>query len=387
MSKKRILFFTPTLQRTGSEMALFNLISNSSDDFEMFVVTIIEGELVFKLPTGVGHKSFGSYSNLIENNKPLFRKAINKVFYKYSNDEIMFKEMERLFPSDIWYINTIMFTRIIECAKANKMQTILHIHELEQMFIHLTDLQLKNTVKDPSLIIACSNACADVLKKSGRKEKIEVCYPANNLAGITDDKQKTKQLREKFKLDNDNFLWAMSGTMDINKNPSLFVDIANRLLKKTQKVFFMWIIQGNEDNGYVAYCKNKAIVLGIDEHIIWVSNPGNEYYDYLNSADGFVLTSTKESFSMVTVEALYLGKPVVSFDCGGVKEIVNEKTGIIIEGYNENEMVMAMLKIMNKEFEFNASLAKLSVEKFNDMLQKDLWKSIIDKYFCEPFEK
>ena len=84
---------------------------------------------------------------------------------------------------------------------------------------------------------------------------------------------------------------------------------------------------------------------------------------------------------MVTAEALYLNKPVVSFDCGGVKEIVNEANGIIVKCNNVDSISDAMVKVMNKEFAFNTSFLKDTVEKFDIKYQQERWKQIIDKVF------
>ena len=126
---------------------------------------------------------------------------------------------------------------------------------------------------------------------------------------ISPDPVKTKNIRKKYNIDDDTFLWLMSGTMDVNKDPSIFVDIANNLLRETKNIRFIWLIGGNEDNGYVTFCKNKATELGIGEKIIWAENLNHEGITIiLMLVTVSYLLQQKESFSMVTVEALYLGK-------------------------------------------------------------------------------
>ena len=107
----------------------------------------------------------------------------------------------------------------------------------------------------------------------------------------------------------------------------------------------------------------------------------DDYYDHLNAADGFVLTSAKESFSLVSVEAAYLGKPVVAFDCGGVREIVSEGMGTIVGSWNVSDLVREMSKVMNGETRFDSLVARERVKEFFVGTQGERWLGLMRKYF------
>jgi L-malate glycosyltransferase len=374
----RINIFTPSFNKTGSEVALFNLVNSSADSFEMKVVSNTKGELGTELPESVPYFDIESYSSILPGDQSIFIQRVNKVIKYFRTDEKYLKRFNKKHPADLWYINTIMMPSVVSFAWKNKIPFVLHVHELEQMFAKLTESQFRNVVNYPSLIIACSNTCEEALKWSGRKDGIKVCYPGLDLEKISKGKQRSDLIRKKYNIDNDAFVWIMSGTMDINKNPSLFVEIANYILRKNQKAYFIWLVNGREDNGYVSHCLNKTNELGISDKVIWASNLNEEYHDYFASGDGFVLTSSRESFSIVTVEALSLGKPVVSFDCGGVSEIINDTNGIVVKCKSVEAIGDAMIKVMNKEFVFEPSLLRRSVEKFDIRIQQKNWRQIIE---------
>lgn len=69
-------------------------------------------------------------------------------------------------------------------------------------------------------------------------------------------------------------------------------------------------------------------------------------YPYLKNAKFFVNTSNYESFCMVILEALSLGKMVIATDChSGPREMVNEKNGYLVETNNQTELVNVFNKI------------------------------------------
>ncbi|MEO5572124.1 MAG: glycosyltransferase [Bacteroidia bacterium] len=383
MNKIKIVFFTPTFNRTGSEIALYNLISNAENDFEMTVVSKITGELSASLPKNVKFVSAqpAFLSSLPQNS--LASKALKKGLSLFNSEISFLQGIHKMYPSDLWYINTITQPEVMLFARRNKIPVILHVHELEQMYNCISSEQLNNMISYPELIIACSNTVAEVLQMCGRKDKIEVCYPAIGFDRILVSNEKTKEIRDKFGINEDAFLWTMAGTMDSNKNPSLFVDLANRLLQMNLNAKFMWISARNDDNGYVEFCKRKSFALKIADKIIWIPKQNDEYYSYLNACDGFVLTSNKESFSMVAAEAMYLGKPVLSFDCGGINEIITDQTGIIIPDFNIDLLVQSMISVMNKKFIFNAAMSKETALKFDSKIQKSKWEKIIKYAFSE----
>jgi glycosyltransferase involved in cell wall biosynthesis len=381
MNKKRIVFFTPTFERTGSELALFNLIINVNKDFDITVVSKNAGELSFNMPPDIKFISSEiSFTNKISKNS-LFGRKLKKGLSALRPQNSFLKKIYRLYPADFWYINTITLPEVLEFAHKNKIASILHIHELEQMYNCLSGEQLNNIISYPQLIIACSQTCSNVVKMCGRENKVEVCHPAIDYKNIAVSFSKTNEIRLRHGIKDNTFLWLMSGTMDTNKNPSVFVDIASDILKSNLDVSFMWLKGRNDSNGYIEYCKKKSVTLGIANKIIWIPKLIDEYYDYFNACDGFVLTSVKESFSMVAAEALYLGKPVVSYDCGGINEILSEQTGIIVPGYNTEVLIEAMMMIMNKKFIYDSSKAKATALKFEASLQAEKWKKLLNNNF------
>ena len=367
---KQLTFFTPTMKRTGSEIVLFNLLERIPENYFFRLVSVYKGELL-------------SYIDKKHSKVFIHKKHPESIFSK-----IEFKIKEAFFvpwllnasKNMIWYINTIVLWDYLAYAEKHKIKVILHVHELEQIFSLLSNEQLNRAVNYPDLIIANSNYTKQLVQQYGRTKPIELCYPAIDTKKVVANSDIKKAYRSKLEISDDSFVWSMCGTLDDNKNPELFIDIASELLKKQPNTVFLWI-GGTADKQYASQCQTKALQKNISNKIIWIDSTGDEYQNYFSCADGFVLTSKKESFSIVTLEALLFGLPVVTHDCGGVKEILKEDIGTIVSDKNNvNQFVDAMNSYMNDKSLHNKIRGIERAQEFDIEIWSKKWNTILDKY-------
>ena len=282
---------------------------------------------------------------------------------------------------DVWYVNTVMQPDVIKWAKRERIPCILHTHELAHMLHSLNKEEMSECVNYPSLILASSQAAKDVFSTLGRERDIEVCYPPLNPAEIKTDAQAAQRLRASLGIPDETFIWLMAGSLDPNKNPVRLVQIAQEMLRAGLNAHFIWLGWG--ESGYSSYTQAYAKNLGVSEKISWLMVPKYDYYDCLNAADGFVLTSSHESFSIVSAEAAYLGKPIVAFDCGGVAEIVKPRMGIVIKSWNNSDLITAMAAIMSGQTDFDPAVSRTRVREFFIEAQGERWLRIVRKYFAK----
>lgn len=104
-------------------------------------------------------------------------------------------------------------------------------------------------------------------------------------------------------------------------------------------------------------------------------------FDYISKAKFLVLASQYEGFSMVILEALSLGTPVISFDCesGPNEMIINNENGILVENQNFTELTHKMNIFVEDEnlyqnCKFNAVS---SVAKFQSNVIVNHWLQLL----------
>lgn len=370
-ASRKITFFTPTMNRTGAEITLFNFINRINEGMEVAVISKYKGELLNLLPSNIA-RLFLYYSPI----KSYYLKKIWKPFHR----KILLPLKAAKFKNTVWYVNTITLPEVVEYAEKHKIKLIIHVHEREHFFAKLSPEELKSLIQYPHLIIACSKMAEQVLAEFGRNQGVEICYSPVDTQKIVKDKSVYNDFRKQLGIGKETFLWVMSGTMDANKNPNLFIDIAFEIVKTAPNTLFMWI--GVKENELLQECKERVSQLGLSEKIRWIEHVGSDYFSYFNCADGFVLTSIKESFPLVSLEALCLELPIVSQDCGGIREILKDDLGQIIYKMNAPDlMAEAMIKYMSGELKHDVEKGKQRASEYDINKEAARWNKILIDYF------
>lgn len=85
----------------------------------------------------------------------------------------------------------------------------------------------------------------------------------------------------------------------------------------------------------------------------------------LQKSDVFVFTSLCETFGVSPLEALFTGVPVITTQSGGVNEFITKENGIIVPVKDFKAIAENILKILNKELQFNHDLiSKNAISRF-----------------------
>lgn len=108
--------------------------------------------------------------------------------------------------------------------------------------------------------------------------------------------------------------------------------------------------------------------------------------EQMTSSDAFVLSSQYETFGVVLIESLALGKPVIATRCGGPEDIVQEENGILVQVNNVDALAAAMLTLYNDRLSYKSegireacrasyseeAVARKLIQSYNDVLDRNL---------------
>ena len=87
--------------------------------------------------------------------------------------------------------------------------------------------------------------------------------------------------------------------------------------------------------------------LDLDKHVLLLGYR-NDVTDLMQASQIFVLPSIKEAFGLVILEAMAAQIPIIASHTGGIPEIINQDSGILVEPGNKNELIKAISKLIKK---------------------------------------
>jgi glycosyltransferase involved in cell wall biosynthesis len=125
------------------------------------------------------------------------------------------------------------------------------------------------------------------------------------------------------------------------KGVSVLIKAAVSLHKKFPDVYFTVI----GDGPFRDSLELEAAGAGLKKYMIFTGFR-NDVPDILSSLDIFVLPTLEEGFSIVTLEAMALKKPVIVSEVGGLPEIITSETGITVSPNKPERLETALADLI-----------------------------------------
>lgn len=352
MAKRRVLFLIESLSGGGAEKVLYTLIK--SIDKEKFDITLCCvndcGVYTDEL------KKIVRYVPLIKRQKygNIFSRLRYLLNFKIVYGWIPLSWVYRLFVPkgcDIEVAFVEGFSTKLLSNSTNKRSS-------KMAWVH-TDLEhnhwIKNIYKDFSeekrcyhrfdLVIGVSNVASEAVKKIYSLPNTRTVYnPIDNNEIL----QLAKESIDEKYIVHDRFRICSVGRFVEQKRFDRLLHIVKRLKDEDLDVE-LWLLGAGPLYGqYVKYVKENDL----EENVkFWgfKSNP----YPYIKACDMFVCSSIAEGYSTAMTEACILGLPMVTTDCSGMDEILDNGKYGVITANNENSLYEAV-----KRFVLNPDLLR-----------------------------
>jgi glycosyltransferase involved in cell wall biosynthesis len=243
------------------------------------------------------------------------------------------------------YVNTVASPTLRVLAQVPTTTTVVvHVHELEAALRYgIDDAERALLVQRPDHVVAASQAVADNLVGNHGldQDRIVVHHEfVEPVAPVADDQRAVE--RRRVGLPEDAFVVGGSGMTEWRKAPELFVRIAAELRARTDRpVHFVWV--GGATAGPTwAPLDHEARHLGVADVVRFVGTQ-DEPGAWFRLLDAFALTSREDAYPLAALEAASAGVPVVTFDTGGIVELVGDGERGIVVPYPDTEAFAAAL--------------------------------------------
>jgi glycosyltransferase involved in cell wall biosynthesis len=228
-----------------------------------------------------------------------------------------------------------------------------------------------------SLVIGCSRKVTEQIRLIGA-QNVATLEEGIDTERVVARPLKAQSIRKSLGIPDHSYVWAMSGMTQYRKGLDLVPDLMEGL--RHHNAHLIWIGK-TRDTGYDHYTSREIEKRGLT-NVHFVGEKTTDYYDHLSCADGFVLTSRHDPFPLVMIEAALLGKPIVSFNSGGVKDFVLRKMGEVIDSWNVSDLVTVMVKVMKGHVTLDPSVSHDRALEFDIKIQTKRWERIMLDHFA-----
>ncbi|HAP02369.1 MAG TPA: hypothetical protein DCQ93_10660 [Bacteroidetes bacterium] len=154
------------------------------------------------------------------------------------------------------------------------------------------------------------------------------------------------------------------------KRPQLFIEALNEIGMRTKKKIILKI--GGDGPALDAAMEMKNLSIRINA--LGILNK-QEVSDLMKQSDFFVHASDYETFCIVAAEALCCGTPVIASNRGGLPEIVNEESGVLVEN-TVTDWVTGIEKAMSRSFD-SKRIAEQNQGRFSEQKVGEIFRQLL----------
>jgi len=171
------------------------------------------------------------------------------------------------------------------------------------------------------LLLGVSNSIRDDIRYSMPgfpKDKVQTLYNAIDVAEVEAGQLDKKEARRFLGLDEKAFIVGNVGRLHPDKDQATLIKAFAEFNKKAPLSQLVILGKGRLESEL----KQLALELGVDKQVLFLGQVENAV-NYYRAFDLFALSSDKEPFGLVLLEAMVARVPVVATNCGGAAEVVD----------------------------------------------------------------
>ncbi len=178
------------------------------------------------------------------------------------------------------------------------------------------------------------------------------------------------ELKKKLNLDLNSFVIVYAGRFEPNKGVLELVQ-AMKQLENCSLVIIGWI-QSNKYKEYIEEVRDT--MKGMDNIVETGFVPYAEMQKYYEIADVVVSpTTANESCCLVNLEAMFMGKPVISTYNGAVPEYIQDgKNGLLMHTEHLSDEIVEKVNILKKDKDLRKEISKYNL-KDSDNYQREVY--------------
>lgn len=262
-------------------------------------------------------------------------------------------------------------TSVLVSFMTKKIPIISHLHNnpLWIQNMNIKSLLYKFSLNSYDMVLGVSESIFNEYKYSHCIKNFKVISNPIDLSQIAPENEEK----------NEEYDIIFLGRLTEQKNPIRFLNIINKLKRKNPSIKVVMLGDGELKYDCEMYIKKNNLI-----NNVYLKGFKKNRFDFINFSKIMCITSQWEGFGLMAIEALALGKPVLSTSVGGLVNIVDNNVGKICK--TDEDYINEIEKLLNDktyylEKRFNALEKAKTIENIDEYMKniKEIYTSILRK--------
>ena len=194
-----------------------------------------------------------------------------------------------------------------------------------------------------AIVSVCDAMTEQALEaRVGRPDQFSTVYSGMDADAFLTPRRSRDEVRRELGLADDEVAFATVARLFELKGHDDLIAVAPAILKANPRVRFVWIGDGILRERLIGDLER----LGIRQAFILTGLvPPDRIPELLSGVDAVIHPSLREGLARVLPQALLVGRPVISYDIDGAREVVLPETGILLQPRDLEGLSAAVLRL------------------------------------------
>lgn len=307
-------------------------------------------------------------------------------------------------PQIVWQLSRFIKRHgihIIHCQLSKDIATIVPAMKLSGRrvpvllskrvgsYVSKKDLFHRLTYAHVSKVLAVSEVIhKNVLETTPvTSERVMTLHDAIDTSLFSPHRIDRQKVRSEFGFSNDMIVIGFVGRFSPGKGHEELLGAVSLLSKTYKNIHFL--VVGEASRGEHRYeQKIRTLTLALDlQNVITFTGFRSDIPEVMAAFDIFAFPSHAESFGIVLIEAMAMGRPVVSTNCDGVLDIVVDgETGIYVHPRNGKELAEALARLI-EDSSLRESMGKAGRKRVEELFDQRKQLNKLEGIYYELLEK
>ncbi len=248
---------------------------------------------------------------------------------------------------------------------------------LNKFYIAIEKSAAKRT--DSFISVADAMTAQSTAVGIGRPEQYVTAYSAIDEDDFLEpiSQERRNDFRRKHGIAEDSVVLVTVARLFMLKGHEYIIESARELSERFANCIWLFVGDGNLSGHY----KQQARELGLADRFKFTGLlPPSQIPLAIQSSDMLVHCSLREGLARTLPQAMLCGRPAISFDVDGAREVVNENTGRLIEPKNVGQLIAACAELIKDE-SLRKKLGEQGRESVKEMFAPDTMVDTIEEVY------